>query len=320
MNWRKLGQIFDLSKHKLPEGCVGYAQSPQPVVFDDFVRVYFSTRAVDVRNGKFISEVAFVDFALDLSKVINISERPVISRGALGCFDEHGIFPMNVVKNGKELWGYTCGWSRRVSVSIETGIGLAISRDGGLSFQRAGNGPLLTSSSQEPFLVGDGFVLQARGQFHMWYIFGTGWRTYEESGAPERTYKIGYAVSSDGIAWYKPQEGTAIIPDAIGEVESQALPCVIEIDGHYHMFFCYRHSYDFRTNPARAYRLGHAFSADLKTWARDDGSIHLERTANDWDADMMCYPGVCESQGRYYLLYNGNEFGRNGFGAAILER
>ena len=51
MRWRKLGLVFDLSKHRLPAGSVGFAQSPQPVVFDNFVRDYFSTRAVDPENG-----------------------------------------------------------------------------------------------------------------------------------------------------------------------------------------------------------------------------------------------------------------------------
>ena len=69
MRWRKLGMVFDLSKHSLPGGSIGFAQSPQPVVFDNFVRVYFSTRAVDPKNGKFISDVAFVDFAPDFSEV-----------------------------------------------------------------------------------------------------------------------------------------------------------------------------------------------------------------------------------------------------------
>lgn len=320
MKWRKLGLVFDLSKHRLPDGCIGFAQSPQPIVLEDCIRVFFSTRAVDPENGKFISEVVFADFKHDFSEVICVSKRPVIGRGQLGCFDEHGIFPMNVVKRGPELWGYTCGWSRRVSVSVETGIGLAVSKDGGSTFERLGSGPVLTSSPKEPFLVGDGFVLKVGCSHHMWYIFGTEWRSYEDDGVPERTYKIGHAVSSDGISWSKTNEGAAIIPSALVEAESQALPCVIKIDHLYHMFFCFRYSYDFRTNPARGYRIGHATSKDLRNWERDDQAIPIERASQAWDSDMMCYPGICESRGETYLLYNGNEFGRHGFGAAVLER
>ena len=42
-------------------------------------------------------------------------------------------------------------------------------------------------------------------------------------------------------------------------------------------------------------------------------------TPGDWDSDMLCYPHVFECDGQVYLLYNGNEFGRYGFGAAVLE-
>ena len=320
MKWKKLGLVFDLAKNRLPKGCIGFAQSPQPVVFEDFIRVYFSTRVVEPKNGKFISEVVFADLKPDLSEVIRVSDRPVIERGLLGCFDEHGIFPMNVIKRGAELWAYTCGWSRRVSVSVETGIGLAVSKDGGLSFIRVGNGPVLTSSPKEPYLVGDGFVFQHSDLYHMWYIFGKSWRSNEQGGVPERTYKIGHAVSKDAVIWRKTEEGSAIIPDAIGDLESQALPCVIKIGNVYHMFFCFRDSFDFRTNPTRGYRLGHAFSKDLKNWVRDDQAIPLEQSHGSWDSDMRCYPGVFESRGETYLLYNGNEFGRHGFGAAVLEK
>lgn len=320
MRWRKLGLIFDVTKHGLPRGCVGFAQSPQPVCMDGFVRVFFSTRVIDATNGKFVSEIAFVDFTTDFSRIIRVADRPVIARGGLGCFDEHGIFPMNVLKVGRELWGYTCGWSRRASVSVETGIGLAVSTDAGEHFVRVGPGPILSSSRLEPFLVGDGFVMRVKETFHMWYIFGTRWSVQAEGGPPERTYKIGHATSFDGREWVRSCEGRQVVPDCLGSSESQALPSVIEIDGVFHMFFCYRHSFDFRTNPSRSYRIGHAMSTDLQTWSRDDDAFPLDHEPGSWDSEMMCYPNVVRSDGKIFLLYNGNQFGRSGFGAAVLEQ
>ena len=319
MKWRKLGKIFNPTQHALPNGCVQFAQAPQALVFDAFVRIYFSTRAVDKGNGKYRSHVAFVDMRKNLRDVIRVSGNEVISLGGLGCFDEHGIFPMSVLRHGDALYGYTCGWNRRVSVSVDTAIGLAISRDDGLSFERVGTGPVLAASLHEPCLVGDGFVRVIGEFFHMWYIFGTGWKRFSPDAPPDRTYKIGHATSVDGIAWVK-EEARQIIADRLGADESQALPTVIDIDGRYHMFFCYRQSFDFRQNRARGYRIGHAWSDDLANWTRDDDNPPLEVTPGDWDSDMLCYPHVFECEGRIYLLYNGNEFGRHGFGAAILER
>lgn len=318
MQWHKLGKIFDPTQHRLPDGCEQFAQSPQALVFDDFVRIYFSTRSVDTRNGKYLSHIAFVDMRKDFREVIRVSEQTVIPLGGLGSFDEHGIFPMNVLRHGSQVYGYTCGWNRRISVSVDTAIGLAISRDDGLTFQRTGDGPVLGASLHEPCLVGDGFVKVFDGVFHMWYIFGTGWKRFAPDTPPDRTYKIGHAVSSDGVHWTK-EEARQIIDDRLGPDESQALPTVVRIGTRYHLFFCFRQSFDFRKNKDRGYRIGHAWSDDLRDWHRDDENPRLDGTPGDWDSDMQCYPHVFECDGSVYLLYNGNEFGRLGFGIARLD-
>lgn len=221
MRWIKRGKIFDPTQHKLPSGCVEFAKSPQTLLFDDFVRIYFSTVAVDPTNGKYLSQVAFVDMQKNLCDIIRVSDSTVMPLGALGTFDEHGIFPINVVRDKNRIIAYTTGWSRRVSVSVETAIGLAISHDCGQTFHRMGDGPVLAASLNEPCLVCDGFVKVIDDVYHMWYIFGTGWTRYAPNAAPDRTYKIGHAISMDGIHWEK-DEGRNIISDVLGAEESQA--------------------------------------------------------------------------------------------------
>jgi hypothetical protein len=317
MKWAKLGKIFDPAEHRLPNNCFQFAQSPQALVCDNFVRIYFSTREIDSQN-KPLSHIAYADFAKDLRTIIGVSQSTVIELGQLGCFDEHGIFPMNVVRHDGKVYGYTCGWSRRVSVAVETSIGLAVSDDNGRTFQKIGNGPVMTSSLKEPFLVGDPFVTIQDGLFHMWYIFGTKWKRFAVDQAPDRVYKIGHAVSHDGIRWDK-EDGRQIVSDRLNTDESQALPTVIKIAGRWHMFFCYRQSFDFRHNRDRSYRLGYAYSDNVRDWVRDDPSVGIDVSADSWDSDMLCYPHVFACDGNIYLLYNGNEFGRHGFGIAILQ-
>ena len=171
---------------------------------------------------------------------------------------------------------------------------------------------------EEPFLVGDPFVIERNGQWHMWYIHGVRWVESPADPGPARVYKIAYATSTDGHHWTRGTRG--IIDDVLGADECQALPTVAQIDGRWHMYFCYRHATDFRTNAARGYRLGHAWSADLVHWHRDDASSGFKMSEAGWDAEMVCYPHVFDCDGRYYLLYNGNAFGRDGFGVAALER
>jgi hypothetical protein len=37
-----------------------------------------------------------------------------------------------------------------------------------------------------------------------------------------------------------------------------------------------------------------------------------------WDSEMMCYPYVFDHKGERYMLYNGNGYGKSGFGIAKL--
>lgn len=318
MKWIKKGKIFDAADVGWDSGIKEYAQSPQAVVFDEFVRVYFSTRRRD-DDGMFLSEIAYADFDReDLTRLVNVSRARVIELGGLGCFDEHGIFPISPVRVDDRIFAYTCGWSRRVSVPVETSVGLAFSDDGGASFTKYGTGPILTSSLHEPYLVGDAFVQRHDGTFYMWYIFGAGWSAEEGEPSPARVYKIGQATSADGINWHR-DDGHRIIADRLNPSECQALPTVMRIGERWHMYLCYRQATDFRTNPARGYRIGYAYSDDLHEWHRDDAKAGIDLSESGWDSEMMCYPNVFSVDGRGFMLYNGNEFGRWGFGLAVLE-
>lgn len=316
MRWSKIGKIFDPTDHALPLDCLEYAQSPQTLIFDDRVRIFFSTRKTDPTNGKFLSHIAFIDIDKKFRNIMRISQKPVIPLGDLGSFDEHGIFPISITRTADKILAYTCGWNRRKSVSVDTGIGYAISHDNGETFERLGTGPIMGPSLHEPFLVGDAFVRIYGGVYHMWYMYGVRW-VNKESGTPERVYKIGHATSQDGINWDR--EGRQIISDEIDDNECQALPTVIFHKERYHMFFCYRHAVDFRANPEKSYRIGYAWSDDLQNWKRHAKYDGITVTKGDWDADMLCYPHVFECNGNVYLLYNGNQFGKYGFGLAILQ-
>ncbi len=315
MKWRRLGQVFDFDTSDFAGEFIGFAQSPQALVFDDRVRFYFSTRERR-DNSKFVSQVQYVELSRDFNAVLGRSHGTVVPLGKLGTFDEHGIFPFSVFRHGDEVWGFSNGWNRRKSVSVDTAIGLAISRDQGRTFAKVGDGPVLGPSLHEPYLVCDPFVRVFDGVFHMWYIYGTGWKPAGPGQEPERTYVIAHATSDDGIAWRK--EGRPIIQQTHPE-ECQALPTVIRFGTRYHMVFCHRHTFGFRTDPTRGYRLGYAWSDDLVHWQRDDARCGLDGSTNDWDSDMVCYPHLFAWDDKTYLAYNGNNFGRNGFGLAELE-
>lgn len=311
LQFRRLGMVFDV--RKLAPEPMYYAQAPQLLATGDAIRIYFSTRVPD-DSGLPVSVVRFVDFDAEHFTIKNISTKAVVGPAAAGAFDEHGIFPFNPVRAGNRLLAYTCGWSRRVHVPVETATGLCESFDEGNTFSRCFPGPVLSKTLQEPFLVGDSFVLNHHGRFFMWYIFGTQWLPPAEDEPVARVYKIAFADSEDGISWKRSSK--ALLPDVLGEFECQALPSVIIIDGVFHMVFCFREATGFRNNPSRSYRLGYARSYDGENWYRDDRLLSISGFETGIDDEMQCYPNWNLTDDGVLLLYNGNSFGKNGFLAA----
>lgn len=317
MKFGKSHFLFKPQNHELLARCTDFAQSPQALVFDNFVRIYFSTREIDKDTNKHLSKICFVDYDLEFRNILSVSDTEVIALGDLGTFDEHGVFPLNVFKDGDDLYGFIGGWNRKKSISIDGSIGISKSQDSGESFKRLANGPVLTSSINEPFLVGDPFVLKNQKTYFMFYIYGQRWMPETVNEPPARVYKIGLATSTNLFDWKKHNDNQ-IINDILGRDECQALPSVIEHKGIFHMVFCFRYSTDFRTNSSRGYRLGYAKSKDLINWERNDGELNMDNRQN-WDSEMRCYPHLVKVKSEIYLLYNGNKFGKFGFGITKLK-
>ena len=73
---------------------------------------------------------------------------------------------------------------------------------------------------------------------------------------------------------------------------------------------------NFRSGGDKSYKLGYASSYDLKQWDRDDSFIASISERTNWDESMQCYPNLFVFNGSLYCAYNGNEFGKLGFGLA----
>jgi hypothetical protein len=310
------GLIFKISEFA-PFAGYSFAQSPQLISIGENFRVYFSARRV-TKNKYPESEILFVDFNSDFSEIISFSKEPVLESSLIGSYDEHGVFPINPVRLGNQrMLAYLSGWSRRVAVPVETAIGLAESFDDGVTFQRLGTGPILAASPQEPFLVGDPFVIKTKeNSYKMYYIAGQQWKEFPTEKDPQRIYKIRSASSEDGVNWVP--DGIDLIPDKLID-ECQALPSVAAFQGQYLMSFCFREADGFRNDASRGYRLGFATSKDLVTWRRDDDIAVIDRHSSDWDEYMACYPNLTVQGSLLVLLYNGNNFGRGGFGLAVFD-
>ena len=65
--------------------------------------------------------------------------------------------------------------------------------------------------------------------------------------------------------------------------------------------------------------MGYAESNDGIVWVRKDDLAGIEHSANGWDSDMIAYPYIHQSKQNKYIFYNGNGFGKTGFGFAVLS-
>jgi hypothetical protein len=315
--WEKKGLIVNAANFSsLVDWSSGFTQAPNAVVIGDTVRVYFCTRPPADKSGNFISLGAYVDFD-DLSgpRMIDFSRDPILPLGELGTFSEFGTYPISVIRTEDgNFRAYYGGWTRCESVPFDVSIGVAESADGKF-FEPIGTGPVLGASPDEPFVITSPKIRKYGDRWVMAYTAGTEWFTHE--GRLEIVYKIRIAFSKDGIAWERLNQ--PIIPDKIGNQEAQASPDITFSNGKYHMFFCYREATDFRRNPDRTYKIGYASSEDLIQWTRNDENYSISKSSAGWDSEMMAYPNIFEFHGETYMLYLGNEVGKDGVGLARLK-
>jgi hypothetical protein len=275
------------------------------------VRIYFGTRDEENRTSTGCVEVA----AAEPGRVLSVCQQPVLAPGPRGAFDDSGAMPSCVVSVGGRKLLYYIGWNRGVTVPYRTAIGLAVSNDGGKTFQRLFDGPVLDRNHLEPYFVTTPFVRVENGLWRMWYCGCTGWTIVD--GRTEPRYRIHYAESSDGIVWRS--ANTVCIPYASAD-EANTRPCVVRDRGRYRMWYCFRGTHGYRSAGEQAYRLGYAESPDGVRWQRMDHRAGLPCSPEGWDRDMIAYPFVYQHAGQWWLLYNGNGFGKSGFGYARTDR
>ncbi len=301
-----MGLIYNLSLSK--EIADLHMQVPTVLVKEDRLRVYYAARDA---TGK--SFTAYIDLDInDFSRVIKHHYAPVLQESKPGTFDDEGIMPSDIIQHQDELWLYYSGWNQRCTIPYHNATGLAISRDGGHSFERMYEGPILDRIATEPYLAVTPCVIKESNIWRMWYVSGVKWVEIDQYFEP--VYVIKYAESKDGIHWVR--NGKVIIEQKY-DLEAFSRPYVVKQEGVYKMWYCFRSSYEYRDGQG-SYRLGYAESPDGINWKRMDESsgIDVSNNPNDWDSKMIAYPFVTKVKGSLYLFYNGNGFGQSGFGYA----
>lgn len=290
----------------------GYAQDAFIDILNDKVwRIYYSTRTQDVVSYPYYIDVE----AENPAKKISVPNQPLFIPGARGMFDDNGITITSIVKvDGHRKYLYYCGWNRKVSVSYSLSIGCAEVIDD-KEYRKISDGPIMERSTLNPIAVSAPMVIKDGDIFRMWYISFLSWDKFGEKHEP--TYIVKHAKSDDGLNW-KCDNHICIDSEYTGEAIGR--PWVIKDNGMYKMWFSTRGIENYRTKDGRHYMIGYAESPDGINWKRRPDKFDFTTSESGWDSEMLEYASVKKYKNKYYMIYNGNAFGKTGFGYAIQER
>jgi predicted GH43/DUF377 family glycosyl hydrolase len=309
MKWVKKGLI-----HHSPNNISwikSHSQVPTVLNLGEKLRIFFSAR-----DSYGESYITFIDVsAANPQKILYAHPTKLLDQSKVGTFDEHGTMPSCIMRNpnnNSQFWLFYSGWSKRTTTPYCNLTGLAVSSDG-MNFKRVGDGPVISTSIEDPFSATSPFIYILNNKLHMFYSSGNGWHLIKEKY--EHTYNIRHATSEDGLNW-KPSKKDCI--PGINDYEALTRPSIIYLNGKFHMWFCYRGSTDFRGG-VDSYKIGYAVSNDLISWKREDQLSGIETSKSGWDSQMVCYPYVIKTNYGIYMFYNGNGFGKSGLGFAVLE-
>lgn len=309
MFWVKQGLIY------CPEGLNGWdithAQVPTPILIDDdTIRIFYSSR-----NNKSESQISFLDVsAEDPSNVIYINPEPILTIGMAGTFDDCGVMPSWAVYNENELYLYYIGWNVRNTVPYYNSVGLAISGNN-KDFKKFSDGPLWDRNYREPYFSASTCVLFHENRWKNWYLSCTGYQLV--MGKYEPRYHIKYAESVNGIDWVR--KGIIAI-DYKSYQEAGIVKASVMIDNErFKMWYSYRNIENYRTDIKNSYKIGYAESYDGLVWTRMDDQSGIKLSESGWDSQMQAYPHVIDVRDKRYMFYNGNEFGKSGFGFAVYQ-
>ncbi len=304
MKWKKRGLIYCASgESEWKDNC---AMLPTPLLLSGD-RLRFFLGFCDRNN---IGRIGYVDVNPENpSEILEISESPILDIGRVGAFDDNGVVPISIVTDDRRIYLYYVGFQLGVKVPYFMFGGLAISDDGGMTFKRYSESPVLDRVGDEIYARCGMNVIKDDDKYKMWYI-GSNKEGWTKSGDKLRPlYIMKYTESEDGIHWNNSSE---ICMNYMNEDEHGfGRPFVWREKNLYRMM------YSIRTY-SRGYYIGYAESNDGVSWCRMDDKAGIGLSESGWDSINICYPYIFTYKSNAYLFYNGNGCGRSGFGYAEL--
>lgn len=300
--WKKKGRLFE-------PGLDDYSHGSHPCAVhyegNTFV-IAFTRRDSKQRSQIFLSYASVSNGSVKLLGVPKLA----LSFGEPGCFDCDGVISVCFVKHLSSIYLYCVGWQNLPDTLWSCDTGRVILDPKELTLTREFLGPVLGRDKYNPLFAAATAFHVVGNSWQTWYNSGIRW---EKKGQDwKHYYGIHYAESFNGVDWVcKPG---LCIPFADEHEYAFGRPTVLNKNGIYYMWFAHR-----ATKNIETYRIGFASSTDGRNWLRNDTISGIDVSPHGWDSEMICYPYVFEHCDIIYMLYNGNGYGKSGFGLAVLE-
>jgi len=301
--WLKIGRIYDPSVRAAHPKLLTHAANPLPVQINGSVyRCFFCSRDSQQR-----SSVGAVDIDIEQNQIVQEFHEPFFVYGPEGSFYADGVsIGSCYVADGKRYMLFM-GWRNPTDSHWRGEIGrLVVTED--LKLELESSEPFMPLSERDPISLSYPWVLQDSAMhYQMWFGSTQTW----DAGNGEMLHTIEHATSTDGHHWTRTPYS---IPHKLGVAQAFSKPTVVRCqDNEYQMWFSYR------SGSGSTYRIGHAKSQNCLDWTLDLNSANLSISPSGWDSEMVEYPFVFKHKEKLFMLYNGNNYGRTGFGVAVLK-
>jgi len=286
VTWKQSdGTLF--TKHNAPVIDIGgagtmdnkYVYIPSVIYDGNLYKMWYSSQDISLNYNVCY---AYSNDGINWTKK---TDAPVINKGASGEWDSHAITNPTIVFDGSGYKAWYLG-----SDGSHRRIGFAESADG-INWTKHPANPVLDIGSigeWDSQDIADPYVVYTGTEYKIWY------------SGKNTNWKIGLAVSQDGVNWTKSSSNPVVSNGSSGAWDDKDMfsPCVIFNGSSYKMWYA--------GDNGSTRQIGLAESTDGINWTKhNDNPLLSPGSSGSWDQKMIGQPSVLYDGVNYRMWYGG---------------
>ena len=300
MKWENFGLLYKPESNF--DWMTSHATLPTVLQTDAHnFKIFYSTRDISGRSHTTYVDLNFLKWKPGIL-LKNKRKLPCFSPGPMGHFDDSGVQVSSFIKSGKFLYAYYLGWTRKVNVPFSAEIGIAIV-DNYYNFKRVQKLPIYKKSELEPLTFGYPTIFQRNNTIFMYY---DGIDEWNENNPDDYKFDLRLAIMRKGTWTYSDK-----IVFYNNNYKAITRPSFIKLQNELIMLYS--------CNTNGKYQLQASYQSKFKKnlWIRKKNFI-FDSSGQEWDSEEQVFCNIFKYQKDFYMVYNGNNYGKTGFGISKL--